>query len=60
MIDTVQHAIDDPDHVQPFAELGLKPDEYARIREILGLDRTWNDHGEIAGGGVLRFKRKTG
>jgi len=36
MIDTVQHAIDDPEHVQPFAELGLKPDEYARICEILG------------------------
>ena len=35
-IDTVQHAIDDPEHEQPFAELGLKPDEYARIREILG------------------------
>ncbi len=36
MTDTVQHAIDDPDHPQPYAELGLKPDEYARIREILG------------------------
>ena len=35
-IDTVQHAIDDPDHVQPFTELGLKPDEYERIRSILG------------------------
>ncbi len=35
-IDTVQHAIDDSDHPQPYAELGLKPDEYQRIREILG------------------------
>ena len=25
-----------PDHPQPFRELGLKDDEYARIREILG------------------------
>ncbi len=36
MIDTVTHAIEDTDHPQPFAELGLKPDEYARIKEILG------------------------
>jgi len=36
MIDTVQHAIDDTDHPQPYAELGLKLDEYERIRDILG------------------------
>ena len=35
-IDTVQHAVEDPDRSQPFAELGLKPDEYQRIRDILG------------------------
>ena len=35
-IDTVTRAIDDPDTAQPFAELGLAPDEYARIRDILG------------------------
>jgi len=35
-IDTVQHAVDDPDREQPYPELGLKPDEYQRIREILG------------------------
>ena len=29
-------ATGDPDREQPWAELGLKPDEYARIREILG------------------------
>ena len=29
-------ARDDPDHEQRWAELGLKPDEYERIREILG------------------------
>ena len=36
MLDTVSHAAQDADHEQPWAELGLKSDEYARIREILG------------------------
>ena len=31
-----QHAAATPDLPQPFRELGLKDDEYARIREILG------------------------
>ena len=35
-IDTVEHATATPDVELPFAELGLKDDEYARIREILG------------------------
>ncbi|GAA0476638.1 phosphoribosylformylglycinamidine synthase subunit PurL [Streptomyces sp. NPDC046215] len=35
-LDTVKHAGETPDTGQPWAELGLKPDEYARIREILG------------------------
>ncbi|AUH68065.1 MULTISPECIES: phosphoribosylformylglycinamidine synthase subunit PurL [Gordonia] len=35
-VDTVSHAADTPDQPQPYAELGLKDDEYARIREILG------------------------
>jgi phosphoribosylformylglycinamidine synthase subunit PurL len=35
-LDTVEHARTAPDVEQPFAELGLKPDEYSRIREILG------------------------
>jgi len=35
-LDTVSIAQTTPDNVQPFAELGLKPDEYARIKEILG------------------------
>ena len=35
-LDTVAIAQNNPDTVQPFAELGLKPDEYARIKEILG------------------------
>lgn len=35
-LDTVDIALTTPDNVQPFAELGLKPDEYARIKEILG------------------------
>ena len=35
-LDTVAIATSNPDTPQPFAELGLKPDEYARIKEILG------------------------
>jgi len=35
-LDTVDHATSDPDRVQPWADLGLKSDEYANIREILG------------------------
>lgn len=35
-IDTVDHAQNTPELEQPWAELGLKEDEYLRIREILG------------------------
>jgi len=35
-LDTVAIATSNPETTQPFAELGLKPDEYARIKEILG------------------------
>lgn len=35
-LDTVATAAAAPDTEQPFAELGLKPDEYERIRQILG------------------------
>jgi phosphoribosylformylglycinamidine synthase II len=35
-LDTVSTASQNPDTVQPFAELGLKEDEYARIKTILG------------------------
>ncbi|OIJ27897.1 phosphoribosylformylglycinamidine synthase II [Nocardioides luteus] len=35
-MDTVHHAAGDPDREQPWAELGLKEDEYAEIRRILG------------------------
>ena len=34
-IDTVKHAAETPDQAQPWSELGLRDDEYARIREIL-------------------------
>src|SRR4051794_41077287 len=34
--DTVENASATPDQSQPWAELGLKQDEYTRIREILG------------------------
>ena len=33
-LDTVKHASETPDSEQPWKELGLKEDEYARIREI--------------------------
>jgi len=35
-IDTVGQAIENPAQAQPFKELGLKPYEYERIKEILG------------------------
>ncbi|MDY0814610.1 phosphoribosylformylglycinamidine synthase subunit PurL [Kitasatospora purpeofusca] len=35
-LDTVKNAQQTPDAAQPWAELGLKQDEYTRIREILG------------------------
>jgi phosphoribosylformylglycinamidine synthase len=35
-LDTVAVAAGDPDREQPWAELGLKADEYDRIKEILG------------------------
>ena len=35
-LDTVTTAAEDPRRDQPWAELGLKSEEYARIREILG------------------------
>jgi len=35
-LDTVAAAANSPEVEQPWAELGLKPDEYERIREILG------------------------
>ncbi|MET9413283.1 phosphoribosylformylglycinamidine synthase subunit PurL [Streptomyces klenkii] len=35
-LDTVKHADETPDVDQPWAELGLKQDEYERIRTILG------------------------
>ncbi|BDZ41565.1 phosphoribosylformylglycinamidine synthase subunit PurL [Paraoerskovia sediminicola] len=36
VLDTVENAAATPDEALPFAELGLKPDEYARIVDILG------------------------
>jgi phosphoribosylformylglycinamidine synthase subunit PurL len=35
-VDTVERAGKTPDHPQPWSELGLREDEYERIREILG------------------------
>jgi phosphoribosylformylglycinamidine synthase len=44
-IDTVANAAATPEREQPFEALGLKPDEYAKIREILGRRPT---SGELA------------
>jgi len=44
-LDTVAYAAATPDRVQPYEALGLKADEYARIREILGRRPT---SGELA------------
>ncbi|GAA2496452.1 phosphoribosylformylglycinamidine synthase subunit PurL [Winogradskya humida] len=35
-VDTVERANETPDDLQPHAELGLKDDEYERIKQILG------------------------
>jgi phosphoribosylformylglycinamidine synthase subunit PurL len=35
-VDTVESAATTPEQRQPYEELGLRPDEYERIREILG------------------------
>ena len=35
-VDTVAQALESPSQSQPFKELGLKDDEYERIKEILG------------------------
>lgn len=43
--DTVENAIATPDKVQPYGALGLKDDEYAEIRKILGRRPT---SGELA------------
>ncbi|MFG6475639.1 phosphoribosylformylglycinamidine synthase subunit PurL [Microbacterium sp. P06] len=45
LADTVQNAESTPEKEQPFGALGLKPDEYAQIREILGRRPT---SGELA------------
>ncbi len=45
VVDTVQKAAATPDKEQPYAALGLKPDEYLKIREILGRRPT---SGELA------------
>lgn len=36
VIDSTTHAADTPELEQPYAELGLAEDEYARVRKILG------------------------
>ncbi|QAY59784.1 phosphoribosylformylglycinamidine synthase subunit PurL [Microbacterium protaetiae] len=43
--DTVENAVATPDKEQPYAALGLKPDEYEQIKQILGRRPT---SGELA------------
>ncbi|WP_344779551.1 phosphoribosylformylglycinamidine synthase subunit PurL [Microbacterium kribbense] len=43
--DTVENAVATPEKEQPYAALGLKPDEYAAIKELLGRRPT---SGELA------------
>ncbi|HVL59972.1 MAG TPA: phosphoribosylformylglycinamidine synthase II, partial [Microbacterium sp.] len=43
--DTVHNAAETPEREQPYGALGLKADEYARIRDILGRRPT---SGELA------------
>lgn len=45
LADTVENAAATPEREQPYEALGLKPDEYAKIREILGRRPT---SGELA------------
>jgi phosphoribosylformylglycinamidine synthase len=45
MIDSVENAAATPEREQPYAALGLKPDEYQKIRDILGRRPT---SGELA------------
>ncbi|WP_295832765.1 hypothetical protein, partial [uncultured Microbacterium sp.] len=45
LADTVDNAIATPEKEQPYGALGLKSDEYAKIREILGRRPT---SGELA------------
>ena len=48
-VDTVERATETPDVEQPFAALGVKDDEYARIREILGRRPTSLRAGHVLG-----------
>ena len=70
MTDTVEHAATSPDQPQPFHELGLKDDEYQRIRGILGRRPTdtelamyavmWSEHCSYKSSKVhLRYFGKT-
>ncbi len=35
-VDSIERAVESPDQPQPYSELGLKDDEYERIKQILG------------------------
>jgi phosphoribosylformylglycinamidine synthase subunit PurL len=68
-IDTTARAAETPDTPQPYAELGLKDDEYQRIRDILGRRPTsaelamysvmWSEHCSYKSSKVQRPPRTT-
>jgi phosphoribosylformylglycinamidine synthase II len=70
-LDTVEVAANTPDVEQPWAELGLKPDEYQRIRDILDRRPTsselamysvmWSEHCSYKSSKIYmgQFKDKT-
>ena len=70
-LDTVEAAASTPEVEQPWAELGLKPDEYQRIRDILGRRPTsselamysvmWSEHCSYKSSKIYmgQFKDKT-
>ncbi len=71
MIDTVERAAETSEQPQPYGELGLAEDEYARIREILGRRPTsselaiysvmWSEHCSYKSSKVhLRAVRREG
>ncbi len=70
-LDTVEAAASTPEVEQPWSELGLKPDEYQRIRDILGRRPTsselamysvmWSEHCSYKSSKIYmgQFKDKT-
>ena len=70
LIDTVEQAASTPEHEQPYRALGLKDDEYQRIRDILGRRPTdaelamysvmWSEHCSYKSSKVRSEERRVG